>query len=209
MSKKIEDDDGNEVEYYSADEVAAKAKEEADRVAAENQAKIADLEAEKVRLEKLNAERGENFKRYNEMTEEERKNFDANTINLIKRGDELQSKLEEVTKKLTEKEQRELESGKTNALKMYHGGNPELETKVKSQYDILSGMPETTPEEIAARAQAAARLAGISVDSANPLYQPMHGEAPNYQPKKEYTDTPEGKEALDLARQAMGLPTPK
>lgn len=205
MSEKIEKD-GVEVEVFTADEVAAReqaaAKAEADRVAATKDAELAELR-------RLNAERGENFTRYSKMTEEEKKNYDENTTNLLKHTDKLTGQVEELTAKLTEKEKAENERTKNSALKGFHGDLPEVKQKLEEKYALLAGMPESTPEEITARAAEAAKLAGIAVDSRNPLNISIHGEPPMYKEKTEYTETNEGKEAAALARQALGVPEPK
>ncbi len=206
MSYKFEPEEGKEIDVFTAEEVeaAAKAREDAAiaKVAAEK-----DAEIEKYK--KVSAEKTENFKKYNEMTEEEKKAYDANTVNLIKRGDQQAEKITELETKLSDKEEKEKTSNKNSALKSLHGDIPEVKTKVEEKYALLSGMPETTPEEINARAVAAAQLAGIQIDQRNPLFQSVHGEPPIYKEKTEYAETPEGKEALRLVREATGLPEPK
>ncbi len=202
MSEKVEKD-GVEIEMFSAEEVAAaaeaRAKEEADKVAAAK-----DVEIENLR--KVNAEKTENFKKYNEMTEEEKKAYDANTINLIRRGDKLEEDLAGERKIREEREKNDRENMKNTTLKQIHGGSEEVKANVDKHYAALAGMPETTQEEVNARAVAAARLAGIVIDQRNPLYQTFSGQAPEYKEKTEYTETAEGKEAARLAREAMGLP---
>lgn len=202
MPKMVEHE-GKEEEMYSAEEVAAaaeaRAKEEAAKVAA---AKDTEIEG----LKRINVEKTDNFKKFNEMTEEERKAYDANTLNLIKRGDQLADELASEKKVREEREKADREHMKTSTLKNIHAGSEEVKTKVEKHYAELSGMPETTQEEVNARAVAAARLAGITIDERNPLYQTFAGEAPKHTEKSEYIETPEGKEAARLAREAMGLP---
>lgn len=201
MSEKI-DKDGVEVEVFTADEVAAAAKVEADRVAAEK-----DTEIEK--WKKVSTEKTENFRKYNEMTQEERDAHSANELELIKRNDKIEEDLKAEREARITREKTDNDRTKNNALKSFHNDLPEVKTKLEEKYALLAGMPETTPEEISARATEAAKLAGISVDSRNPIYSSIHGEPPVYKEKTEYVETPEGKEAADLTRQALNIPAPK
>lgn len=184
---KIEHD-GKEIEVYTAEEVAQK-------------------EAEIERLNRLVSEKTENFKKYNEMTKEEREMYDENTLNLIQRNDKLAEEVGGLKETLAQKEARERASAKEGVLKSIHHGVDDVKSKIEEKYAILAGMPEETPEQIQARAIEAAKLAGIAIDTRNPLYVPFTGEAPIYKEKNDYTETAEGKEAADLARQALGLPT--
>lgn len=201
MSEKFEKD-GVEGEYFTAEEVEAKAKAEAERVAAEK-----DAEIEK--WKKVSSEKTENFRKYNEMTQEERDAHSANELELIKRNDKIEEDLKAERETRLAREKADSERNKANALKGFHNDLPEVKTKLEEKYALLAGMPETTPEEINARAAEAAKLAGISVDSRNPIYSSVHGAPPTHNEKTEYVDTPEGKEATDLARQALNIPTPK
>ena len=202
MSYKYEIEEGKEVDVFTQEEVEARAKEEADKVAATKDAEIEHWK-------KVGAEKTENFKKYNEMTTEEKAAYDANTTNLLRRGDALEEELGSVKKTLAEKEQAEKDYLKNSTLKKIHADVPDVKEKVEKEYAILAGMPETTPEEVTARALAAAKLAGVTIDQRNPLYISIAGEAPNHKQSEQYTETPEGKEAARLAREAMGLPEPK
>lgn len=205
MSEKIEID-GVEKEVFTAEEVAAQTKAaaeaEATRVAAEKDAEIE-------RLKKVSAEKTENFRKYNEMTQEERDAHSANELELIKRNDKIEAELIAEREARLAKEKTENERTKNNALKGFHADVAEVKEKIEKSYAALAGMPETTPEEVQARAEAAARLAGISVESRNPIHQSFSGEAPRYKEKSEYVETPEGQEAVTLARQALGVAEPK
>lgn len=202
MSETITREDGTEVTLYTEEEVSAKAKEAADATAAEKDAEI-------TRLAKVSAEKTENFRRYNEMTEEEKKAYDANTVSLMKRGDQLEDDLKKEREIREAREVADRDRTKNTALKGFHAGSEDAKKTIEEKYALLSGMPEGTPEEIQARATEAAKLAGISVDSRNPLYVSIHGEAPQYKANKEYVETPEGKEDLAAVRAAMGLPEAK
>lgn len=201
MSQKGEDENGNEIELFTAAELEEQKQAEVARVAAEKDAEIE-------RLKKVSSEKTENFRKYNEMTEEERKSYDANTTNLLIRGDHLEEQVTTLTKTLAEKEERERLNDKTNALAGFHGGSEEVKKTLEEKYALLAAMPETSPQEIFARATEAAKLAGISVDSRNPIYQTVHGAPPVFKERTDFTDTNEGKAAADVVREAMGLPKP-
>lgn len=201
MSKEIEvtNEAGETVKevVYTPEEYTAK----------ENELKTISEQLETLR--KSGAEKGENLKKLSQMSEEEKKVFDVNTINLLRREEQLSTEVGELKTKLTDKEKRENESAKNTALSSIHHNDENTKKVLEEKYALLTGMPETTPAEVSARAKEAAKLAGIQIDPRNPLYSSINGEAPNYKPNKEYVDTPEGKVALDMARAAMGLPTPK
>lgn len=199
MSQEIENDAGEMITVYTQEEVEAQATERANKIAAGK-----DAEIEK--LKRVNAEKTENFRKYNEMTEEERAAHSSNELTLIQRSDKLEAELAAEKAARLEREQKEADRVKSSALKTFHNDSPEVKEKLETSYAALAGMPESTPEEITARAQAAARLAGFSIDSRNPLYQSVSGDAPVYKETKNFTDTPEGREAADLSRQALGLP---
>ncbi len=209
MTTKITDDEGNEIEVYTAEEVEQQratavtaARAEADVIIKQ---KDTDIEA----LKKVSAEKTENFKRYNEMTQEEKDRYDANTTELLKRSDQTAAELADTKKKLEERDIRDRDSAKNNALSGFHGGKEDIKKTLEEKYAILAGMPETTPEEIKARATEAAKLAGISIDSVNPLYQRFDGDAPRQKESKDYVESPDGKTAADLVRQNLGIKEPK
>lgn len=169
-----------------------------------------DLEktkADLAELQRINATRGEDFKAYSKMTEEEKKVFDANTTNLLKNEEKLVNKIGELETKLTEKEKRDNDASKTSILTSIHHGNEEAKKILEDKYALLSAMPETTPQEIQARSMEAAKLAGIQIDPRNPIYTAISGDAPHYKETKDYVETAEGMQAAEMARAALGLPS--
>lgn len=193
MSKEIEGENGEKETVYTAEEYTAKETE------------VKGLNEKLGEVRRAQAEQGNNFKRYSQMTEEERKTHDANTTNLLKREEALQGQIADLTTKISDREKRDNASAKDNALSAIHHGNEESKKVLEEKYALLTGMPETTPAEIGARTREAAKLAGIMIDPRNPLYTPISGEAPQSGPNKEYVDTPEGKQATDMARAALGI----
>ncbi len=213
MPQVIEDNDGKEVEVYTAAELTEQ-REAAVATAKEEAKKEADVaikakEEEIEKMKKVSAEKTENFKKYNELTDEQKAAYDANTTELMKRNDKTTAELEEMKTKFAEKETNERNYTKNSVLKNFHGDKEDVKKTIEEKYAILSGMPETTPDEIKARATEAAKLAGISIDSVNPLYQGFNGEAPKYQEAKDFVDSPEGKEKAQMVRDALGIKEPK
>lgn len=197
MSKEIETPEGTKEVVYTAEEYTAKETE------------LGTITKELETLRRVAAEKGENFKKFSQMSEEEKKVFDVNTINLLRREEQLSGEVNDLKTKLTDKEKKDNESAKSFALTNIHHNDEASKKLLEEKYALLSGMPETTPQEISARAKEAAKLAGIQIDPRNPLYSPMSGEAPQYKPKGEYVETPEGKTAADMVRSAMGITPPK
>lgn len=197
MSMEIDGENGEKQTVYTADEMTAV------------QTTLQTKEAELTELQKLNATRGEDFKAYSKMSEEEKRVFDANTTNLLKNEEKLRTEITDLSTKLSDREKRDSETAKNTTLATIHLNNAETKKVLEEKYALLSAMPETTPQEIAARANEAAKLAGIVIDPRNPLYTQITGEAPNYKTNAEYVDSPEGKTALEMARAAMGVTPPK
>lgn len=160
-------EDGTETTYATPEEVAVK-------------------DAEIARLAALDAERGQNFSKFNEKTAA------------------LEGKLTDVEKKLAEKELAEKNYARESSFAKY-GNSEEVKKALEEGYAKLAGMPETTPSEIQARTETAARIAGFSLNSmANPLYVNPSGEAPKMKqadPNKEFEESDRGKAALS----AMGI----
>lgn len=199
MAKEIEvkNEEGEIVKetVYTAEEFTAK------------EGELKTVTEQLTEARKIAAEKGENLKKFSQMSEAERSAFDANTINLLRREEQLSTDVARLTEKLTAKEKRENEAAKNNALSSIHHGDENTKKLLEEKYALLSAMPETTPTEIAARTKEAAKLAGIQIDPRNPLYTGFNGEAPVYKPKKEYVDTPAGTAAADAVRARLGIKT--
>lgn len=209
MAKEIENEEGVMETWYSPAELEQQKTEAIDAVKADSTKTIEEKDAEILRLNKVSAEKTDNFRKYNEMTEEERKAHTENEIIQIRRNDKLEEELGGVKKTLEEKEIRERDYAKTSVLKAFHGDKEEVKKVIEEKYAILSGMPETTPDEIRARATEAAKLAGINVNSQpNPLYQGFSGASPEYKEKTQFVETAEGEAAAQMVRDSLGITSP-
>lgn len=148
---------------------------------------IAAKEAEVASAKKLAEERGENFSKFNEKVEK------------------LEGELKTTRQTLEEKATRERDDAKTNFGMKFYGTNAELKATLEGKYAVLSGMPESNPQEIAARMTEAAKLAGINVGSQNPIYTPVYGEAPAPKAPAAKADEFLKSERGVAAQKAMGL----
>lgn len=196
-----------EIDYTKEDGTVIKVvpKEAYDTVAA----KATQTEAELTEARRINAEKTTNFQKYNELTEEQKKAYTENEVNMMRRGDDLEEKLNTVTKTLEETNAANQKNAKDSVLRNFHLDDDATKAKIEENYALLAAMPETTPTEITARAEKAAIMAGVSVDSRNPLNIPLDGTPPTLKQPKEFVETPKGEEAAAKVRAAMNLPTPK
>lgn len=146
---------------------------------------VAADKAEIARLSALDKERGNNFSQFSE-----------------KLG-KTEVELEGVKKTLAEKETAEKNHARESSFAKY-GDTDEIKTALNDNYSKLAGMPETTPAEIQARAEMAAKMAGFTLNSRNPLYVNPLGEAPKPKQsdaKDEFMQSEKGQAAL----KAMGI----
>ena len=182
---------------------------EIEKVKADTTKTVTEKDKEIERLTKLNIDKTNNFKKFSEMTEAERAGYDANTLELLKRDDLKQTEIATLKKSLEEKNTKDALALKTGVLTKFHQNDEATKKVIEEKYALLSAMPETTEEEIGKRALEASKLAGISIDSQNPLYAVYSGEPPVRKDSKDYTDTAAGEQAAALVRSAMDLPQPK
>ena len=182
---------GEEMEVYTPDEI----KQYEESVAAAQQ----EIE----NLKTVSAEKTENFKRYKEMTSEEKEALTANQIELLRRDEQLEQELSQLKEQLQAKETGELERNKKNILEKFHRGDEALKETLESNWNMLN-VEGSDIDSLSKRAELAARMAGIEISNANPLRQTFSGEAPKA-PSAE--NEAKMTEAEGLARKAMGLPT--
>lgn len=158
----------------------------ADEIKANQDALVAK-ETELAEAKRVAEERGQNFSEYNKKTEK------------------LEGEVKSLKTTLEEKTAREIASAKSDAGLKYHGNNEELKTKLEQSYALVN-MPENTPQEIAARMEAASRMAGIVLPGGpSPLTAPMYGEPPQQKKARaeeaEFLQSEKGQAAL----KAMGI----
>lgn len=188
MPQKYKDENDQEVELLTPEE----AKQAQESIAALTKEKE-ELIAEKKRLEDGGADKDENFKKFRALLDDKDK------------------KLEEVSKRLNEKDEYEKKTVKESLIKHYAGDDEDSRKKFEAEYGFIN-IDESTPENIAARAEKAARMSGLYKEEGkeNPVFKGFWGgQAPNLKPTKGDKDdadnileTDKGKSALS----AMGIP---
>lgn len=197
MTVKFTDpESGEEKEYYTADELAAKDTEVASAAAA-----AAEANRKYDDLQKIHASQAENFKSYKNMTEEEKSQLSAEKTEMLKRIDEAASAAEAANAKLALKEEAEANAQKSALVQKYTGGDKDLAAKFEEKFETLSGVAD-----MGERAQAAAVLAGIGTQSQqfNPLNQQFNGESPQLRKsngeKQEFFESDKGKAGLEMMK---------
>lgn len=197
MTVKITDPDtGEENEYYTADEIQAAeaAKTAAETAAAESNAKYENLN-------KLHSSQAENFKRYKDMSEDEKSALSAEKTETLKRIEAAEDIANKANAKLAEKETAEAETKKNSLVSKYTGNDKDLAAKFTEKYDGLESIAD--PEQ---RAVAAAALAGIGVNvQVNPLHQRYNGEGPQASKAKTERDEFLASDKGQAGLAAMGM----
>ncbi len=188
MPQKYFDADGGEVETLTPDEYK-QTQTELETLRKEKE----DILAEKNRLEEGGKNKDENFK---------------NIRNLL---DEKDKKIEDFSKRLSDREEYEKKSVKDSLIKHYAGDDEESRKKLEAEYGFIN-LDESTPENIATRMEKAAKVSGLYKEEGreNPVFKGVWGgQAPNLKPTggdkndaDNVLNTDKGKSALS----AMGVP---
>lgn len=197
MSIKVDNPNnpGQEIEVFTADEVAAKAAEV-------ETAKNAELETAKGEAEKYKrvaSEQTTNFKKFSELNEAEKAKLSSDQIEVLKRAEAAEARvtaLEEGAKKET---QTRIETDTATALAKYHGGNAELKKALEDNFKVIA-LEGNDTATIQKKAEMAANMyRGSQAGRVNPLTASMNGGSPLH---KDKTKTAEFLES-DKAKEAM------
>ncbi len=166
------DKEGEEMEVYTADEVAAQ-KTELDAAKTERDAAKADAE----KYQKVSAEKTENFKKLNELSAEEKSKLSAENIEAMKRFEAAEARAAALESKMNEDTQSRIKKDTDDALFKYHGGDEKLKEQLEKNFKMinLEGTDTTTIQE---RARLAASMEKGKAGGMNPLMSPMGGSAP-------------------------------
>lgn len=183
---KYFDAEGNEVETMSPEE-AQQLKSDIDNLAKEK----ADLEAEKARLEAGGKDKDENFASF-------RTKFEGT-----------QKQLDEVTKKLADKEAYERTSTKNTIFALFAGEDKESLEKLEQEYNGFN-IDDSTKEGIIERATKSAKVLGLYKEETtnNPVFAGIFGgRAPYIKPQGgDQQDNVVNTERGQTALEAMGVP---
>lgn len=180
MVQKVEIN-GQEVEVYTADEVAA-AKTE---VEGQYKEKLTAAEAEKIRLEGLLTQRAKEFEgqrtEFKRLSKEQQDKLTETELALYKNMEILADR----DAKLGEADKKAYDAAVMAAITARTGGDDALTKKVREMYDLIQ-LEDVTPEQIAARAAAA--LGAVGVSTPNLLAQAGFSSG-SFEPPKPRTDT--------------------
>lgn len=158
---KFIDAEGNEVEAFTQAELEAKIDETKKALEGEYAPKLEsvqkDLDDTKVALSKLQ-NKDFNFRKLEELNDEERKKLSAQELELMQRQEKLEKEQEDFRKQSEEAIVKRKVETETKLFKKYIGNDKELGEKVKFHYDRLTDKAETE-DEIEKKLQDALRLA--------------------------------------------------
>lgn len=201
MPFKVTDESGKEIEVYSAEEVAARDKEvETFKTEAEAKAKEAtEARAEAEKANRVLAEKNINFKRYQDMNEEEKKALTAKDIENIQRAEAAEKKALDLEQRYDNDKKAERESLKTKAIDAYSKGDEDLKKKLTENYDLVK-IDGVDQDSIQRKVELSYNMLGLGKPKINPFSQHYVGEAPNKGMEEKFADTDKGKAGLS----AMG-----
>ena len=199
MPVKATNENGEEFDAYTPEEITAiKAEYEKNTSEAKKEAETARVEAEA--LKKVTAEKTENFKRLNELTEKERAEMSVKEIENLKRIEAAEARAKALEDKMNEGENNRIKTDKEKALFKYHGGNKELKEALEKNFDLINLVGNST-EIIEERARLAANMEKGKIGYANPLYSNLSGGAPreaNKNATEKFFESDKAKAALKL-----------
>lgn len=187
----IQNDAGEDVEVFTADEVTAKAAEAAAAKEAEYAPKLADLTGKLTDAERRAQERAGEFQNVRKLNEEQVAKLTIAERTIYENG----LALDQLNKDRIATEETNRKNAVTSVIKAKAGNNTDLETKMTEMWDKIT-VDATTPEQMEAKAQMV--LGAISVSSPD-LVATANGFsgsfAPPVQQRKEgdsFADTKEG-----------------
>ncbi len=190
MPTKHTNEEGEEIDVFTAEEVASQLKEKDEA--------LAKTTAEIENLRKVSAEKTENFKKLNEMTEVEKSKLTAQQIEDRKRIEAAESEVTKLREEKNSDTQTRIKNDTESALFKYHGGDEKLKAELEKCFKLvaLEGNDTATIQE---RARLAKNMYVGQTGQSNPLFSSMHGDAPRTQQKNktdEFLKSDKAQEAL-------------
>lgn len=195
MPEIIKNDDGTEREVYTAEEMAV-------------------IQRERDEAVQRSGNIGFEFKQYRQMTDEEKASLSESDKALRQKLDQQDELIAQMRGEMEASKTQTITTTKNAALETLSSGDPTLKAVIEENYKKLSGMPESTPQEVAARMTESYKLATGSAARVAPVnpFNPGSGDAPAiYVPKanktpienaEEYVGTPQGKAAWETMQAA-------
>jgi hypothetical protein len=158
---KIKNEAGEEIEVFSAEEVAQKVQDATAGKAPEIETAVAGVKAEyEGKLSPLQTLETETLDLEAKRAGGDDKGQQGNFKELKKALDEKTSLIDGLKNSIDEMKKGQITQTRDTIVKGFAGNDAELAKTIKDHYDTtLSGMPEATPADIAKRVEAAAKLA--------------------------------------------------
>lgn len=202
MTIKVPNPDGEgEIEVYTPEEITA-ISQERDTALAEKQKADEALQS----LQRHHDDQAGNFKRYKDMSEEEKGKLTDAQVNAMRAAEAAEDRAAKAEAAVNEFRKAESDREKNAILEKYSGGDKELRGKLEEKFDSISGL-----EDMDERARAAAAILGINVGyqgGFNPLTQAFNGQPPSAPKEKgekeEFLKSDRAQAAIEAAG---GLPT--
>ena len=201
MAKTFENDEtGAEETFFSAAEVEA----EKTKIAEEYAAKEANLKAEIEKSQKVLAEKTENFRRLNDMTEKEKEGFTAKEIEIRRMAEQAEDRAKALETQYQNDTKARADLAKEKAIAKFAGDSADIKQKLADSWDLinLSGTDEATIEK---KASLVFNMVTGGSHTPNPLTQEFSGEAPAVRAAKAAEDEFLKSEKGQSALKAMGI----
>lgn len=179
MTIKVDDPNnpGQEIEVYTADELAVK---EAEATTAKAEAEAARIEADKYK--RVASEQTQNFKKLNEMSDAEKAKMTAEQIEDRKRWEAAEARATALEDSINNDKKARVQSDTAAALAKYHGGDDKLKAALEENFKLIN-LEGTDKETIEKRAKMAADMYKGQTGRVNPLMASMSGGSPGHQEK--------------------------
>lgn len=154
----IEDptDPEKQIEVYTVEEKVA--------IEAERDAAKADAE----KYQRISAEKTENFKKLNDLTEAEKATYTAKELENMARVEAAEKRSQELEDRMNSDTQTRIASDTEKALAKFHGGNAELKKVLEDNFKIIA-LEGNDTDTINKRAEMAAAMYTGSTANRNPL----------------------------------------
>lgn len=193
------DKEGEEIEVYTPDEVAARDAEKDAAITAKD-TELAAARAEVEKHKRVASEQTTNFKRFSELGESEKAALSAEKIAEMKRAEAAEDKVKALEDSINSDRQARIKSDTDAALKKYHGGDEKLKEALEKNFKMIN-LEGTDTETIQERARLAMSMEAGKNGGRNPIFGNMNGGAPQSKEAsktEEFLKSEKGAAALKL-----------
>lgn len=204
MSIKIEHD-GQQIEVLTPEEALALNNQLAEATTKLNEA----TETIKKKDQVIN-EKNTNFKKYKDMSEEEKSKYSAGELEAKRIAEEATERASALEKKINEDNEKRFNDSKEKAIRDLVGNDKELYDKVSKNWDLVN-LTGTDDAVISQRAGLAFTIA-TGGKAPNPLNREMNGDISGYQRRtssSDFSETDKGKQGMDMigdVEAGLGIP---